>query len=224
MTVEPASSAPASPQLSKAQQELLLAQRAIEQSAASDAAEKVAKLASRAPSDRKARELIALAARTPRQGKRIRLILEATSTWAEPFAELSPCRQGCAACCHLPVVITSAEARALASATGRAMQAPAGALTVRAFTEGADAGQLRDGAQHVGVPCPFLVDSACSAYESRPTVCRTHLSLAPTAMLCQVVPGHPVDVPYADATMIRAYGLMLMVEEVMADVRDFFPA
>jgi hypothetical protein len=223
VTIEPSPSASACYQLSESEQELLRVQRAMEKSAAISATEKVSKLASAGLSDRKVRELIALASRTPRQGKRIRLILEAASTWAQPFAAESPCRRGCASCCHLPVVITSAEARALATATGRPMHAPADALTVREFTEGADAARLRDGVQHAGVPCPFLVDSACSVYESRPTVCRTHLSLAPSALLCQVVPGHPVNVPYADATRIRAYGLMLMIEDVMADIREFFP-
>ncbi len=56
-----------------------------------------------------------------------------------------------------------------------------------------------------GTSCPFLRDSACSIYAHRPTVCRTLLNLDDDALLCELVDGVEVLVPYADARQIKGY-------------------
>ncbi|MFD1043225.1 hypothetical protein [Pseudoxanthomonas kaohsiungensis] len=78
--------------------------------------------------------LLKKASKAARPGKRIRLILEAASTWAAPAMAMAACRRGCSHCCTLPsIAITSAEARLLASVTGQAMELPAGAVPVQAL-------------------------------------------------------------------------------------------
>ena len=41
-----------------------------------------------------------------------------------------------------------------------------------------------DNREFLGQPCPFLVDNACSVYDVRPLVCRSHFSFDATAHWC----------------------------------------
>ena len=162
--------------------------------------------------DAGAAELLRGAQKAARRGKRIRLILEAGSAWVAPLAPLAACREGCAACCHLPVAITSAEAQLLSQASGRPVETPVGA----ALASGPRSGPVG--------PCPFLAGERCGVYADRPLACRLHMNLDADALLCQVVPGRPAQVPYADTRRMLAYALALQADEVLADIRDFFPA
>lgn len=168
--------------------------------------------------DREIQSLLQQAARTNRVGKRIRLVLKAASTWAAPVAARAACRKGCSHCCHIPVSITSAEAMNLAAATGRPMSIPDNAINLTDLTEEPTPVRTDIG------PCPFLVEGSCSVYESRPVICRTHFNLDADDLLCRVVPGHPTDVPYADARLILGACLALQQDQVIADIRDFFPS
>lgn len=165
------------------------------------------------------------AQKASRRGKRIRLILEAGSTWVAPLVPLAACREGCAACCHLPVAITSAEASLLSQASGRPAATPSSSQSVAELVaDPAAAAALASGpaAGAVG-PCPFLAGDRCGVYAVRPLACRLHLNLDADALLCQVVPGRPAQVPYADTRRMLAYALALQTDEVLADIRDFFP-
>jgi Fe-S-cluster containining protein len=173
------------------------------------------------------RSLLRRAAVVPRPGKRIRLVLEAADAFAAPFSRVAACRRGCAHCCHQAVPITGAEARLLSQATGRPLASPENAMPVRALIEETpQQAELRIAARPPARPgpCPFLVDDECSAYAQRPLTCRTHISLASSDLLCRVVPGHPVGVPYADATLVRALGLAILEHESIADIREWFPS
>lgn len=176
----------------------------------------------RPTSELKVVALLKQAQQTPRVGKRIRLIQEAASLWADDLASLTACQRGCSACCYLPVVISSAEAQRLAQASGRMPCAPPGAVSVAQAAGAGGAPELLQPGR-VGGPCPFLVEEECSVYDARPVACRTHVSLADSALLCQIVPGHPARVPYADSTKIHGYALLLQLDQVVADIRDFFP-
>lgn len=168
-------------------------------------------------------QLLRKAQKTPRAGKRIRLILEAADAWAAQVAPLAACRRGCDACCLLPVAITSAEARVIAAATGRPMIIPTGARKIsEAVADPVEIERLATYNGRAPGPCPLLQDGQCSAYDARPAACRTHFSMADTSLLCQVVDGAPADVPYADSRQFQAFAMAMQLNETLADIRDFF--
>jgi len=123
------------------------------------------------------------------------------------------CGKGCAGCCKMNVSITSIEAERLAVVTGRKMA------------------RLHQPIAHVedrfaGVPCPFLVDEACSVYEARPYACRAHFSFDTTAYWCQperAYVGGMGQLTLGGAT--QAYVGIAERSSVggFADIRDFFP-
>lgn len=85
------------------------------------------------------------------------------------------CHKGCANCCHGRVWLHQVEADLIASTFG---------LTIPKIQnlEDKDTFRIRDASR----PCPFLsADLACTIYEVRPLVCRTHFSFEPTNELCQ---------------------------------------
>jgi Fe-S-cluster containining protein len=78
-------------------------------------------------------------------------------------------------------------------------------------------------------PCPFLKDDACSIYEFRPMVCRTHMSFEATNELCRPdnpnkdrkIPQINRDTSYPGA--MKAYAeLAARYGKGCADIRDFF--
>ena len=85
------------------------------------------------------------------------------------------CRRGCSHCCHYPVGITYPEAMRLAMAVRTHPE-----LVARIHTESQSARE-RTWEQLVGLPCPLLINDACSAHESRPMPCRALGSLDATA-------------------------------------------
>ncbi|WP_340643796.1 YkgJ family cysteine cluster protein [Phenylobacterium sp.] len=104
------------------------------------------------------------------------------------------CQAGCGACCRQLVPIAPAEARALARVVD-AMPEPrqsevrarfdAAVATVSAtdLFEGMtepDVRRINAGRDYfkLGVPCPFLVDEACSIHPDRPLSCREYLVIS----------------------------------------------
>ncbi|SAI73123.1 Flagellin N-methylase [Bordetella ansorpii] len=160
-------------------------------------------------------------ANAPRQ--RTVLLHRAASTWAEPLMAQAACRRGCAHCCHLPLLITSAEARLLAEANARPMTMPAKAIPLRDLLD-ADVLENLDAREGKTTPCPFLgAEGQCTSYAQRPAACRTHINLDDDDLLCRIVEGETVHAPYADARPLQALILMLQQDEFLADVREFFP-
>lgn len=105
------------------------------------------------------------------------------------------CRAGCAYCCHTRVEVLPHEAlfiaRHVRATHSAAEQQP---LIERLQTRAAQAaGLTREEHFRARLPCAFLVDSRCSIYEARPTLCRTFHSLdvAP----CRSGFEHPADGP-----------------------------
>ena len=189
--------------------------------AAKRAAEKLADLA---PNPRAGALFdAAVGARTARQ--RVVWLQRWGSAWAEPMARVAACRRGCAHCCHLQVAITSAEAKLIGDATGLAPSRPANAFHLKdAATESDLAQHWRQAEQRVaGAACPFLKDDECTLYEQRPFACRTHLSLDDDALLCQLIAGVKVPVPYADSRAVCGLFLAAQPAKVLADIREFFP-
>jgi hypothetical protein len=55
-------------------------------------------------------------------------------------------------------------------------------------------------------------------------VCRVHVSLDDDDLLCRLVPGQDVPVPYADTRQVQAIFLAAQLGHTVADIREFFPS
>jgi len=111
------------------------------------------------------------------------------------------CRLGCCSCCRFPILISIAEARTLAHFVKRTFsleQIESLRIRTRQWHQWDDA--LRAGSfshdtagltkpSSRKMSCPILVDEACSAYDVRPLVCRSHF-----------VRSHPLSCKEADNT------------------------
>ena len=91
------------------------------------------------------------------------------------------CRRGCSFCCHLKVTATVLEVVRIATATaaGRFPDRRSAVLSAADRVAGLD-DRLRLASK---VPCPLLIEGACSIYEVRPITCRALLSRS--ASLCE---------------------------------------
>jgi Fe-S-cluster containining protein len=137
--------------------------------------------------------------------QRVIWLQRAASAWAKRMEAVSACRTGCSHCCQIPVTISLVEAQLLSRASGRVLSAPQRSIrfTNESSIESlaAKEGQLQAAPQ---APCPFLQAGRCSVYEMRPMACRTLLNLDDDDLQCRHAEGAPGDVPYADATKLRA--------------------
>jgi len=90
------------------------------------------------------------------------------------------CREGCSFCCHLRVMIFPHEAIALFRYLGSQMpKEQARTVRKRVLENAAHIGALaREGRTATSLPCAFLVDGKCSAYEARPAACSGYHSLS----------------------------------------------
>lgn len=154
--------------------------------------------------------LLATAVRAPTAAKRVMWLHRAADTLATAYSGVSACRAGCNHCCFIPVKVSATEARVLGRAVGRL---PAPVETHRpVHPEGYES------------PCPFLQDGSCTAYEHRPAVCRTHINLDVDDLLCRLVPGQSVPVPYLDTRLFALASIQIEPEEgSWADLRQWFP-
>ena len=171
-----------------------------------------------------AERLVQAALRAPTQRQRVVWMHKAAEAWAKPLAAVAACRSGCDHCCHIPVTISSTEAQLLSQASGRKAVRPARAVRADqcSTAEGLQAAEavLRDVARS---PCPFLADGRCSVYAARPAACRLLLNMDDDDLLCRLVDDLPVPVPYANATQLKGWTLMVQPGAELADIRAFFP-
>lgn len=108
------------------------------------------------------------------------------------------------------MAIVPAEARLSAERTGRPMASP----PLVAGKVDADYGYHQ--------PCVFLSNGQCSIYAHRPFACRIQFNLDVDALLCELIPGVPVPVPYLNLEFLKVAYVALLREGV-ADLRAFFP-
>ena len=142
------------------------------------------------------------------------------------------CRLGCAACCRQMVPISIFEAAALADYI-RALPAPqqmmlqerfrASLLALRdsgilarmdpaSWMEG-DHDQLNVDYLAEKVPCPFLIDEACSIHAMRPMICREHLVTSPAEFCADPSHRSVVGVPMPIRLSKLLYRLGAQVED-----------
>ncbi|RCW65155.1 hypothetical protein DES41_11379 [Pseudorhodoferax soli] len=53
--------------------------------------------------------------------------------------------------------------------------------------------------------------------------CRLLLNLDDDDLLCRLVPGQDIPVPYANSGQLKTLYLMAQASTPLADIRDFFP-
>jgi len=112
--------------------------------------------------------------------RRIAEALEGTDT---------ACRQGCDACCRLPVMATSPEGMLVAGymketfPRGRTEELRSALEDWAAWSRGPLVGMLEEGTDPIraylyhGPGCPFIDGGLCAVYPVRPLACRVHNSL-----------------------------------------------
>lgn len=176
--------------------------------------------------------LIEQAFRSSSNAKRLmwlRKEADITQKAAEPE---SACRAGCSHCCHINVLVPEPEARVIAKEIG--LHAPAQPDPRNILITGdyaSDEGMAKFQREketrhmsHFGQPCPFLLNNQCSIYSFRPMVCRQQISLDDDELLCRLVDGESIPVPYLNQQISQAAQLILWGPQTrLADIRDWFP-
>jgi Fe-S-cluster containining protein len=127
------------------------------------------------------------------------------------------CRQGCCHCCRYNIVLSMAEAHALARHLKREWPGE----RIRELQARTRQWHAWDHSVRIGGPaarrgpgvdltpddpgCPLLVNGTCGAYPVRPVVCRTHFVSSPPR-LCQaaVHPGSLAGSPVGLTTVVTA--------------------
>jgi len=160
---------------------------------------------------RRVLDLLDVALKAPTSTQRVAWHRRAADALATAFAPHAACRDGCSHCCYIPVKISAVEARAMGKLIGRS-PAPREA-------HGPDPVAGYDS------PCTFLVDARCSIYSERPAVCRSHLNMDVDSLLCELIPGAQIPVPYVDTRALAAVSVVIAGESMdAADLRQWFPA
>ena len=138
---------------------------------------------------------------------------------AAPFA---PCKRGCSACCHQPVMLAQPEAEMLGAAIGVKPRRP---KSWPFFDE--DTGMAQDHLQRFAEsfhtdprPCPFLKHNACSIYTDRPLACRIHINMAPSAESCQMDAAR--ETATLDLRTLDKCYAMIMRTAKLTDIREYF--
>ena len=183
------------------------------------------KIASAVP-DRSAHQLIKAAQRASSASQRVVWLRRAGSAWAKPLQAVSACRAGCSHCCHIPLTISSIEADLIGRQAGIQPARPAHAVRLQDFEDmdSAMAAIEAISTQPGPSPCPFLKNGACSVYDVRPMACRLLVNLDDDDLLCQLVPGQAIPVPYANSQVLKGMYLAAQPAAALADIRDFFPS
>jgi hypothetical protein len=105
--------------------------------------------------------------------------LERAALASEPPAAPIACGKGCPACCVSKVAVVAPEVIRIADHLRRSLPPERFAALVARIraTDEKTRGLSRAERARAGVPCPLLVDGACSVHEVRPLLCRGWSSL-----------------------------------------------
>lgn len=130
------------------------------------------------------------------------------------IASVAACKEGCNACCHMAVSMTSIDAERIADHIG-----------VPAAKVQTNPDNRENVSKYHSVPCPFLKKKRCTIYEVRPSACRTHFNVSKFPEVCDLVNFPNRDVPSVDLRPLwTAEGLVsLKMGAEIADIREFFP-
>jgi Fe-S-cluster containining protein len=90
--------------------------------------------------------------------------------------QLSPCKQGCTACCHTQVSVTEDEAYLLATRVKAGTSIDLDRLKIQ--MQARDSSELFFNLSYEQRKCVFLSEEgSCQVYDDRPSVCRTNAVL-----------------------------------------------
>lgn len=183
----------------------------------------------------KRRELLERALIAKSAEAKVQWLRQEVAAVADAVTPLAACRAGCSHCCNIGVTVNSAEAEVIGKAIGRKPAKPHKdrLLLKEDILEGSNPREQRERFDkikrwqrdvYIGTPCTFLKEGRCSIYAHRPLICRMHFNLDRDELLCRLVPGHSIRVPYADFTVEHNYYAAAFGDSVgVADIRDWFP-
>lgn len=168
--------------------------------------------------------MMAQAAQATTVTQRVHWLWRAADAGTQAATKIAACRQGCTHCCHQSVVVSKAEARVIAKATGAKLNTQAGQYGHE--TEDLEAARDALRVRFTGSPCVFLKSGSCSIYAHRPLVCRWHLNMDADDLLCQIVDGgEPPVVPYLDMSQQEMHAVLILgLHQSFDDIREWFKA
>jgi Fe-S-cluster containining protein len=141
-----------------------------------------------------------------------------------PLAHPLACVRGCAHCCHItvvtdvPTVLNLAEhIRAHFSADQREDLRRRMAKRIAAVDAMSNPDRVK-----ARLPCPLLVDGACSVYDARPLICRSFNSFDAEACAREIMSGRPgVTIPSYDVPLRVGMAVAKGVEEGLVEAGQF---
>jgi Fe-S-cluster containining protein len=123
------------------------------------------------------------------------------------------CKRGCSHCCHIAVAVAQPEADLIGKLIGRQAKQVTPVLNFVDFDTG------------YHNPCTFLRDGECSIYKHRPLACRIQYSADNDDLLCRLVKGQGIPVPYINTSdMNKLMAAVIHKADVsgFADIREYF--
>jgi len=126
---------------------------------------------------------------------RVRLVHEVVDEYSREIFELpivqnmSPCKQGCSACCHTQVSVTQDEAELLITHIEKGLKIDFDRLDAQAVARNFSEEFYKLSFEQRA--CVFLdSNGSCSVYEDRPSVCRTNAVIGDSSQ-CDTSKGLP---------------------------------
>lgn len=156
-------------------------------------------------------------------------VLDAQLALVRRTHERLACSRGCAMCCHLRVMATPAEVFGLVRyMRERLDRRDFDALAARISGASARIHALpRDRLLFTNIPCPLLVDNACSMYPARPFNCRTYHSLDYDACLASFRNPDDASLTHPQSAQVTRVnegvqqGFVDILEKVAVDARQY---
>ena len=134
------------------------------------------------------------------------------------------CEAGCSFCCHQRVGVFPHEAAALWAHLHKSMSPDVAAAIATRIARNAQAIDAMTADEHraANMPCAFLVDGKCAAYEVRPSACASYHSLSRAR--CEYTFEHPEHAGTPRASRPALRDLRSFTSDVIAGVEGAFAA
>lgn len=153
--------------------------------------------------------------------KRVFWLRQMCAVAERTVAPAAACKAGCDHCCHIDVAVSRPEALLIAREAGVQLHEPVSPRTPEQLLDALS--REVEPPQHAGSPCPFLANSRCSIYQWRPLACRLHFNLDRDDLLCRLVEGFAVSVPYFNSIVPKAIAMQVLgTTSEYADIREWF--